>query len=115
MHDMLREFDSRSVQACLILDNLTISGHYVVMKNANVSELKSRLSSYLAEVKQGDTVVVCERQTPIARLVPYADEDRDFRVCEAAQPIGKLGKIRPVRLRKKVDAGKILKETRGDL
>jgi prevent-host-death family protein len=86
----------------------------MVMKKAMVSELKSRLSAYLAEVKRGDEVIVCERQTPIALLVPFADEDRDFKVCEAAQPIGKLGKIRPVRLRKKVDAGKILKETRGD-
>jgi prevent-host-death family protein len=82
------------------------------MKKAKVSELKARLCSYLAEVKQGDTVVVCERQTPIARLVPFAEEDPDFRVRKAGQPILKLGKIRPVRLRKKVDVGRILRETR---
>jgi len=84
------------------------------MKKAKVSELKSHLSSYLAEVKQGDTVVVCERKTPIARLVPFTDQDQDFKIREAGQPIRKLGKIRPVRLRKKVDLEKILNEIRED-
>jgi prevent-host-death family protein len=84
------------------------------MKKAKVSELKSRLSSYLAEVKQGDTVVVCERQTPIARLVPLVEEKRDLKVREARRPIGKLGKIRPVRLRKKIDPDKLLREMRGN-
>jgi len=96
-----------------ILDNLTISGHHVGMKKAKVSELKARLCSYLAEVKQGDTVIVCERQTPIARLIPFSEEDPDLRVREAGRQIlKKLGKIRPVRLRKKVDVGRILRETR---
>lgn len=93
---------------------MTTYGHNVVMKKAKVSELKARLSSYLADVKHGDSVVVCERQTPIARLVPFAEEDPEVRVCEAAQPIRKLGKIRPVRLRRKIDLGNILKETRKD-
>jgi prevent-host-death family protein len=99
----------------LNLDNLTISSHHVVMKKAKVSELKSRLSSYLAEVKQGDVVVVCERQTPIARLVRYEDEGGDFRVHESVRPISELGEIRPVRLRRKFDVARILRETRGDL
>ncbi len=84
------------------------------MKRANVSELKSRLSSYLAEVKKGDTVVVCERQTAIARLIPYEDQDRDFKVHEATEPLPKLREIRPVRLRKRVNVGKMLQDMRGD-
>jgi len=84
------------------------------MKRAKIAELKSRLSSYLADVKKGDTVVVCERQTPIARLVPVTEEDPGIRVLEAAREIGKLGKIRPVRLRRKIDVDRILSETRED-
>ena len=96
----------------MILDMMTISGHHEDMKKAKVSELKSRLSSYLAEVKRGDTVVVCERQTPIARLVPFVEEEQGFRVRDANRQIGNLAEIRPVRLRKKIDLERILKETR---
>lgn len=40
------------------------------MKVAGVAELKARLSSYLASVKQGEEVTVTDRGKPIARLVP---------------------------------------------
>src|SRR2546427_561212 len=40
------------------------------MKRAMVSDLKVHLSAYLAEVRRGESVVVCDRTTPIARLVP---------------------------------------------
>ena len=39
-------------------------------RTAMVSELKASLSQYLARVKAGDEVVVTERGTPIAKLVP---------------------------------------------
>ena len=42
------------------------------MKKANVAELKNRLSHYLSRVKRGETVLVMERATPIARIVPAA-------------------------------------------
>lgn len=40
------------------------------MKSAKVSEVKARLSAYLARVKAGDEVVITERGTPVAKLVP---------------------------------------------
>ncbi len=40
------------------------------MKVAKVSELKARLSKYLARVKAGEEVLVTERGTPVAKLVP---------------------------------------------
>ncbi|OGK95475.1 MAG: hypothetical protein A3E31_14800 [Candidatus Rokubacteria bacterium RIFCSPHIGHO2_12_FULL_73_22] len=42
------------------------------MKKAKVAELKNSLSRYLAHVKHGGTVVVFERDRPVARLVPIA-------------------------------------------
>lgn len=42
------------------------------MKKANVAELRNRLSHYLGKVKRGETVVVMERSTPVARIVPAA-------------------------------------------
>ena len=41
-------------------------------QTAKVSELKAKLSGYLAKVRRGATVTVCDRQTPIAQLVPVA-------------------------------------------
>ena len=38
--------------------------------NASVRDLKSRLSRYLRQVQQGETVVITLRGKPIARLVP---------------------------------------------
>ncbi len=40
-------------------------------KTVKVAELKARLSEYLRAVRRGHPVTVCERDTPIARLVPY--------------------------------------------
>lgn len=40
------------------------------MTTVSVSNLKSRLSQYLAMVKEGGEVLVTERGKPIARLVP---------------------------------------------
>jgi prevent-host-death family protein len=93
---------------------MTIYGHNEVMKKAKVSELKAHLSSYLAEVRNGDTLIVCERSTPIARLVPFEGNAEDFKIHESKQSISELTKVRPVRLRKKMDVLKVLRETRGE-
>ncbi len=84
------------------------------MKRAKVSELKAHLSSYLAEVRRGDTLVVCERSTPIARLVPFEGNEEEFKVYESGRPIRELERVRPVRLNKKVELVKLLRETRGE-
>lgn len=38
------------------------------MKKATISELKNRLSAYLRLVREGQTVLVCDRNEIIARL-----------------------------------------------
>jgi prevent-host-death family protein len=40
------------------------------MRTAAVAELKAQLSRYLRHVRAGEEVLVTERGTPIARLVP---------------------------------------------
>ncbi|HEX9287602.1 MAG TPA: type II toxin-antitoxin system prevent-host-death family antitoxin [Thermoanaerobaculia bacterium] len=42
------------------------------MKNARISELRDKLSEYLAQVRKGETVIVYDRDTPIARIDPIA-------------------------------------------
>jgi prevent-host-death family protein len=46
------------------------------VKEARISELKSRLSEYLRAVRRGHSVTVFDRDEPIARIVPYAQYGR---------------------------------------
>ncbi len=43
------------------------------MKNVNIANLKANLSKYLRDVRRGNQLVVMDRDTPVARVVPYAD------------------------------------------
>jgi hypothetical protein len=46
------------------VDEKITYGHKEAMKQTTVSGLKARLSGYLAEVRSGETVIVCDRKTP---------------------------------------------------
>lgn len=41
---------------------------------AGIREIKNRFSEYLRRVKQGEIVVITERNVPVARLVPVQEE-----------------------------------------
>ena len=83
------------------------------MKRAKVSELKTHLSSYLAEVRRGRSIVVCDRTTPIARLVPYdSDDDEGFEVVPASLPVRDLQQVRGVRPKRPIDVVRLLREDR---
>ncbi len=82
------------------------------MKQAKVSELKARLSGYLAEVRRGQTVEVYDRKTPIARIVPIEENGSDLHVDEPHRPLSDLRKLQPIRLRRRVDVSRLLRESR---
>jgi prevent-host-death family protein len=84
------------------------------MKSAKVSELKARLSAFLSEVRSGGSVIVYDRNTPIARLVPFHQEHDDLTVIEASAHPSTLKKIKGVRPKKRIDVDKLLREVRGD-
>ncbi len=42
------------------------------MKNASISQVRDHLSKYLRTVRKGETVIICDRDTPIARLEPIS-------------------------------------------
>lgn len=44
-------------------------------KTAGVRELKARLSSYLRDVRHGETVLVSDRGELVAKLAPLDEED----------------------------------------
>jgi prevent-host-death family protein len=43
----------------------------MVMKGIKTAELKAHLSQYLHRVRRGEEIVVLDRSTPVARIVPY--------------------------------------------
>ncbi len=50
------------------------------MRTVNIADLKNNLSRYLNEVKQGEEVLVRDRNTPVAKIVPIvaATEDEEL-------------------------------------
>jgi prevent-host-death family protein len=57
------------------------------MKRSSVSYLKAHLSAELKAVQAGETVVVTDRDHPVARLVPLEDE----RGIEVREPLRAFG------------------------
>ncbi|RPJ81831.1 MAG: hypothetical protein EHM13_09860 [Acidobacteria bacterium] len=55
------------------------------MRRAGTAELKNNLSRYLSYVRAGGEVVVLDRDTPVARLLPFVPADHE-------QPGGEAGK-----------------------
>jgi prevent-host-death family protein len=56
---------------------IAISGE-TIMATVNIADLKNNLSAYLEQVKNGEELIVKDRNRPVARLVPLtAGEDLD--------------------------------------
>ena len=49
------------------------------MKSVGIAELKARLSEHLKSVRKGRTLTVLDRDTPVARIIPYAAEPVEIR------------------------------------
>ncbi len=77
-----------------------------------VSELKAKLSAYLAQVRLGGTVTVCDRKTPIASLVPVDEHAGEVEVLEATNAEG-LPMGQRIRLKKRIDVVALLRADRG--
>jgi prevent-host-death family protein len=46
------------------------------MRTVNISDLKARLSAHIQIVRDGEEVLVCDRNQPVARIVPCHLADR---------------------------------------
>jgi antitoxin (DNA-binding transcriptional repressor) of toxin-antitoxin stability system len=60
------------------------------MRTVNVARLKNQLSKFLTYAKNGEEVVIRERDLPVAKLVPFSAEDAD---CHELQ-LAAAGKLR---------------------
>ena len=65
-------------------------------KTVKVAELKSHLSAYLRSARLGHSVIVCDRDTPVARIVPYASDAEPLAVRHAIRALHSAPLPRPL-------------------
>ena len=78
------------------------------MSEVGIAELKARLSEHLRSVRSGGTLTVLDRDTPIARIVPYAPQPVEARKAKRRPRDLKL----PPKPSKRTDSVAILVEDR---
>ena len=78
------------------------------MSEVGIAELKARLSEHLRSVRNGGTLTVLDRNTPIARIVPYAAQPLEIRKAKRRLRDLKL----PSKPSKRTDSVAILVEDR---
>jgi prevent-host-death family protein len=49
-------------------------------RRVQISELKAKLSAYLHVVRKGGELVVMDRKTPVARVLPYEDSPHELTI-----------------------------------
>ena len=55
-----------------------------------IAELKAHLSEYLRVVRQGKELVIKDRETPIARLIPMEQPDRALGTIKATRSVAQV-------------------------
>jgi len=78
------------------------------MSEVGVADLKARLSEHLRSVRNGGTLTVLDRNTPIARIVPYAPQPLEIRKATRRPRDLKL----PPRPAKRTDSAALIVEDR---
>ena len=75
------------------------------MSNVRIADFKSRLSEHLRQVRRGYTLTVMDRNTPIARVIPYEEHGGVLQVRFPPPQHPKLWRIPlppPLRLRQDI-------------
>ncbi|MDO8493898.1 MAG: type II toxin-antitoxin system prevent-host-death family antitoxin [Deltaproteobacteria bacterium] len=86
------------------------------MSSVKIANLKANLSSYLREVQKGSQIIVTDRETPIARVVPYHSTKEKLHILKAASSPRKLKKLKIPSSAKATDSLRaLLKDRRDDL
>ena len=95
---------------------MTSHDYHMVMKSVGVAELKSHLSEHLRNVRRGEVVMVLDRSTPVARLVPVSGPGEPLVTRQPRPGAGAPGRVPlPPRLAPPVDVvALLLEERQGD-
>jgi prevent-host-death family protein len=78
------------------------------MSSVRIADLKARLSEHLRSVRNGTTLTVLDRDTPVARIVPYSAQPLEVRKAKR-----RLGDLKlPPKPSKRTDSVALLVEDR---
>ena len=95
---------------------MTTFGYHLVMNTVRIADLKSRLSEYLRKVRNGRSITVLDRNTPIARILPYEENGASLKVRSPLPETPKLSRVTlPPPLRLSRDIVTLLLEERQGL
>ncbi len=64
--------------------------YFIVMTKANINEVKSRLSSYVERVEAGETILLCKRNVPVARICPIEKNETHAPILGSAAGQGQV-------------------------
>jgi len=82
------------------------------MKGIGVADLKAHLSEHLRAVRRGRTITILDRDTPIARIVPYVADAIEVR-SSSRRPRELKGRALPLRAEPSTDSLAVLIDDRG--
>jgi prevent-host-death family protein len=92
---------------------MTSCGYHLVMNGVRIADLKSRLSEYLRKVRNGRSITILDRDTPIARILPYEEDGVSLKVRPPLPGAPKLNRVKlPPPLRAHRDIVTLLLEER---
>lgn len=83
------------------------------MRAVKIAALKDGLSATLRAVQRGESVVVTDRDRPVATLSPILDDD-GVTVLPPTRPFASLRRRRYAKTRRRVDSTAWLAAERGD-
>lgn len=86
----------------------------MVMTHIKIAEFKSRLSHYLDRIRHGEQLVVTDRKTPIARVLPYSEQEERLSIQAAKGEPATLRKIKIPPAPAGTNSLKALREDRRD-
>ena len=78
------------------------------MSDVGIADLKARLSEHLRSVRNGTTLTVLDRNTPVAQIIPYVAQSLEIR--QAKRRLRDLK--RPRKPAKRTDSVAVLIEDR---
>ena len=80
---------------------------------ATISEVRNGLSAYLRRVKRGESVIIVDRSTPVARLVPIESGVRDDSATYALRGSGERELEDEAKLARLEAAGVVARQNTG--
>ena len=92
---------------------MTRSDYHMTMTGIRIADLKSRLSEHLRKVRAGSSLTILDRDTPIARIVPWKAGNGSLKLRAPLPGAPKLQRVPlPPPLRLRGDVVKLLMEER---